>query len=155
MIVPTHKMLAFDVLHVKLHHTTCMVTHTQTCTHGHVAQNIENVGNFIHTITHTHVFTYTRTVTNTQLLVLSSRSLIVEDPLTPGQSYSITCELTGVNGFHYAFYLPMEDRWYSSQHRNKTLSFSPLRLTDAGRYTCQVSLFGMVFSGAKDIRIPS
>ena len=73
-------------------------------------------------------------------------------PPTPGQDYSLTCELSGVNnGSLTLTYQWKRDGAVVSAER--TLSFSPLRLTDAGRYTCQASLVGMVFSGAKDIRL--
>ena len=152
MIVPTHKMLAFDVLHVSCI-THMYGTHTQTCTHGHVAQTLKCWE------LHTHHHTHTRIHIHTHCHKHTAPSAIVQitdsgRPLTPGQSYSITCELTGVNGS----ITPSTYQWKTDGtlvSTEQTLSFSPLRLTDAGRYTCQVSLFGMVFSGAKDIRIPS
>ena len=74
---------------------------------------------------------------------------------TLGQSYSLTCVVTEVDGpITPAIYQWMKDG-IAVDYTGPTLSFSPLRLTDTGQYTCQVTVNGMTFSGTKDIRLPS
>lgn len=91
---------------------------------------------------HTH-FQLLAPLSNLLIMVLNGA------PPTPGQDYSLTCELSGVNSSFTPTYQWKKDGAVVSAER--MLSFSPLRLTDAGRYTCQISLVGMVFSGTKDI----
>ena len=73
---------------------------------------------------------------------------IVHSP-TLGQSYALTCELpsTGASGP----ITPSAYQWMKGgamlSETGPTLSFSSLSLSDAGQYTCQVTVNGMMFSG--------
>jgi hypothetical protein len=70
-----------------------------------------------------------------------------------GQSYSLTCEVVGASGP----IAPSAYQWRKDGtvvSTGSTLSFStPLSLSDAGQYTCQVSVDGMMLSHAQDIRL--
>ena len=70
-----------------------------------------------------------------------------------GQSYSLTCEVAGASGPRPvgAYQWRRNDTVLSET--GPTLSFSSLRLSDAGQYTCQVTVDGMMLSRTKDIRL--
>ena len=72
---------------------------------------------------------------------------------TLGQSYSLTCDVTGASGLVSAYQWRRDDTVLSET--GSILSFSPLGLSDAGQYTCQVTVDGMMFSHTKDIRLTS
>ena len=70
-----------------------------------------------------------------------------------GQSYSLTCEVSGASGPVSAYQWRRDDTVLSET--GPILSFSPLTLSDAGQYTCQVTVDGMMLSRTKDIRLTS
>ena len=69
-----------------------------------------------------------------------------------GQSYSLTCEVTRTNDTVSAYRWRKDDSEVST---GPTLSFSSLSLSDAGQYTCQVSVDGVMLSRTEDIRLTS
>ena len=166
----THTLTHTHTQAQTLKHThTHTVTHTQTHMHEHAHTHTHTIilyfgGYIIYTLTnllylahcmklYQHRIIYTCTHTHT--LAAPSSTVQITDsgsPPSPGQAYSLTCELTGVNGSLTSSAYQWK-RGGNLVATEQSLSFSPLRLSDAGRYTCQFSLFGTVFSGAKDIRI--
>ena len=75
-----------------------------------------------------------------------------EATLAPGQNYSLTC---GANG-PVSAYQWRRDGVEISTDSESTLSLSPLTLSDAGQYTCQVTVDGMMAnSPPQDIRLTS
>ena len=71
----------------------------------------------------------------------------------PGQSYSLSCEVSGASAPVSAYQWRRDDTVLSET--GQTLSFSSLSLSDAGQYTCQVSVDGMILSHTEDIRLTS
>ena len=73
---------------------------------------------------------------------------------TLGQSYSLPCEVTGASD-------PIISSAYQWRkngtviNTGPTLSFSSLRLSDAGQYTCQVTVDRMMLSSTKVITLTS
>ena len=59
-----------------------------------------------------------------------------------GQSYSLTCGITGAENLNPSTtYQWTKNNGTQTQIRaDRVLSFSPLRLSDAGRYTCQATV---------------
>jgi hypothetical protein len=70
-----------------------------------------------------------------------------------GQSYSLTCEVSGASGPVSAYQWRKDGTVLSET--GPTLSFSSLSLSDAGQYTCQVSADGMILNRTEDIRLTS
>ena len=60
---------------------------------------------------------------------------------TAGESYSLTCDTSDVSGFTYQWTRTNGD--VRPPSTEATLSFSPLRLSDAGQYTCEATLNSM------------
>ena len=58
-----------------------------------------------------------------------------EPSLTPGQSYTLTCSVVGASDVIYQW---MRDGSILQGETTGNLSFSPLRLSHAGQYTCEV-----------------
>jgi hypothetical protein len=83
------------------------------------------------------------------------RVQIRDNGATPslGQSYSLTCGVTGTSD-PVSSYQWRKDGTVLSE-TGQTLSLSPLSLSDAGQYTCQVSVDGMMLSRTQDIRLTS
>ena len=70
---------------------------------------------------------------------------------TAGQSYTLTCSASGASVTTYQW---RKDGTVLSETR-PTLSFTPLRLSDAGRYTCEVTADGILLSNSRDITLQS
>ena len=71
-----------------------------------------------------------------------------------GRNYSLTCEVSGTSDPVSSYQWRKGDTMFSEA--GPTLSFSSLSLSDAGQYTCQVTVDGMMFnSPAQDIRLTS
>ena len=70
-----------------------------------------------------------------------------------GQSYSLTCEVSGASGPVSAYQWRKDGAVLSET--GQTLSFSSLTLSDAGQYTCQVSVDGVMVSRTEDISLTS
>ena len=70
---------------------------------------------------------------------------------TAGQSYTLTCSVSGASVTTY--------QWRKNgtmiSETGPTLSFSPLRLSDAGGYTCEVTVDSMTYAASMNITIPS
>ena len=59
--------------------------------------------------------------------------------LTEGQNHILTCTASGGGSMAYT-YMWLSNGSIVSGQTSSTYSFSPLRVTDSGRYSCQVSL---------------
>ena len=57
-----------------------------------------------------------------------------------GQSYSLTCGVTGVENLNSSITYQWTNNNGTQMGTDRVLSFSPLRLSDAGRYTCQATI---------------
>ena len=79
---------------------------------------------------------------------------ITDGGVTPtvGQSYNLNCSTPGtsVMTFHWI----VNGEILHGQTR-EVLSFSPLRLSDAGKYTCNVTVNSMIYSSSKTITLQS
>ena len=81
-----------------------------------------------------------------------------------GQSYTLTCGVTGADDLNAD---PIAYKWTKSNGTqtqvgaDRVLSFSSLRLSDAGRYTCQATVSStylnndITMMGTQDIRLGS
>ena len=79
---------------------------------------------------------------------------IVHDEPTVGQSYTLTCSISGATtadtNYHW------EKNGNQLSHNGPTLSFSPLiRLSDAGRYTCDISISSFSYKNHTEIILQS
>ena len=78
-----------------------------------------------------------------------------------GQSYSLTCDVTGAENLSPSITYQWTKNNGTQVGTDGVLSFSPLRLSDAGRYTCQPTVSSPSLSGditmtdAHDVRIQS
>ena len=68
---------------------------------------------------------------------------------TAGQSYKLTCGSSGASGFTYQW--SRTDGGTLQGQTAETLMLSPLRLSDGGRYTCEVTLNSRQFSESFDV----
>ena len=69
-----------------------------------------------------------------------------------GASYSLSCQVTGVSSTINTYEWRRDDKVLSET--GSTLSFSSLSQSDAGQYTCQVTVNGMTFtSQAREITL--
>ena len=59
--------------------------------------------------------------------------------VTEGQNYVLTCTASGGGSMAYT-YVWLRDGSVVSNQTSSTYSFSPLRVTDSGRYNCRVSV---------------
>ena len=66
-----------------------------------------------------------------------------------GESYSLTCNVSGVSVTTYQW--RKDDTVFP--HTGQTLSFSSLRLSDAGHYTCNASVDGVMYSNGHNVTI--
>ena len=71
---------------------------------------------------------------------------------TAGQSYTLTCSVSGASVTTYQW---RKDGSVLQGETTEMLSFSPLRLSDAGQYTCEVTVNSMTLTDDVDISIPS
>ena len=69
-----------------------------------------------------------------------------------GQSYSLTCSVSGASVTTYQW---RKDGSVIQGETTDMLSFSPLGVSDAGQYTCEVTVDGVMYSGEQDITIAS
>ena len=68
-----------------------------------------------------------------------------------GQSYFLTCEISGASGPVSAYQWRKGDTMRSED--GQTLSFSTLRLSDAGHYTCNASVDSVMYSNGHNVTI--
>ena len=55
---------------------------------------------------------------------------------TPGQSYSLSCNVSGVHASNFTFMYQWKNNSTTLSETGPILSFSPLTLSDAGMYRC-------------------
>ena len=73
---------------------------------------------------------------------------------TVGQNYTLTCHVYGTDSTVTA-YRWMKDGIQLSNGMQETLSYSPMRLSDAGQYTCEVTIQNVEYSTVEEIAIDS
>ena len=66
-----------------------------------------------------------------------------------GESYSLTCNVSGVSVTTYQW---RKDGTVLAQNR-QSLFFSSLRLSDAGHYTCNASVNSVMYSNGRNVTI--
>ena len=71
---------------------------------------------------------------------------------TAGQSYTLTCSVSGASVTTYQW---RKDGSVIQGETTEMLSFSPLRLSDAGQYTCGVTVNSMTHTDDMGINIRS
>ena len=103
---------------------------------------------------------YSLTVNTPCLTLVSDLTVTVQirdNGVTPalGQSYSLTCEVSGASDPVSSYQWRKGDTMLSEA--GQTLSFSSLSLSDAGQYTCLVTVDGLMFNSPtpKDITLTS
>ena len=80
------------------------------------------------------------------------------DVVSAGQSYTLTCTFIGslTNAVNVGItYQWKKDGAVMPSKTESTLTFSSIKLSDAGRYTCEVTVDSIVYCGAKDISLQS
>ena len=70
---------------------------------------------------------------------------------TVGESYALNCAVSGATATSYQW---RKDGMVLSE-TGSSLSFSPLRLSHAGRYTCNITINEAVYTVFKDIALLS
>ena len=82
-------------------------------------------------------------------------AVAVSDDGTPtvGQSYSLTCSVSGASVTTYQW--RKDGSVLQGETTEIRLSFSPLRLSDAGQYTCEVTVNSMTLTDDVDVVIMS
>ena len=70
---------------------------------------------------------------------------------TAGQNYTFTCSVSGASVTNYQW----RKNGIMVSETGPTLSFSPLRLSDAGQYTCEVTVNSMTLTDDEDLVIMS
>jgi hypothetical protein len=74
------------------------------------------------------------------------------DTPTAGESYSLTCTVSGADRLDYmASYQWRKDGNVLVGETAVALSFSPFRLLHAGQYTCEVTVGNTMFSITREI----
>ena len=68
-----------------------------------------------------------------------------------GLNYTLSCEVSGVNDNASTVIYEWKKDNITLSEMCPLLSFSPLRLSDAGMYTCTVSMYGCPFKRSKDL----
>ena len=71
---------------------------------------------------------------------------------TAGESYSLTCGTPGASGFTYQW-TRASGSLRPSPTNAATLSFSPLRLSDAAQYTCEATLNSRMYTANFDVSV--
>ena len=74
------------------------------------------------------------------------------DTLTEGQDYMLTCEASGGGTMAYT-YMWLKDGSLVSGQTSSTYSFSPLRVTDSGRYSCRVRVGSTTMTTSREVTI--
>ena len=98
------------------------------------------------------ILTYNATLSNNIIMYFFSVSVqLTGSSATPtvGENYTLTCTISGVIATSYQW---REDGVVLSE-LGSTLSFSPLRLSHAGRYTCDVTVNEAMYTSIKDIAL--
>ena len=72
--------------------------------------------------------------------------------LTKGQNHTLTCEASGSGSMTYT-YMWLRNGSVVSGQTSSTYSFSPLKLTDSGRYSCQVRVSSTIMNTSRDLTI--
>ena len=72
---------------------------------------------------------------------------------TSGENYALTCNVSGVNDV--TMYLWRKNDDILNDQASQILSFSPLRLSDAGMYTCSITVANVPYSTSQNITIQS
>ena len=72
--------------------------------------------------------------------------------LTEGQNYMLTCTASGGGSMAYT-YMWLKDGSLVSGQTSSTYSFSPLRVTDSGRYSCQVRVGSTTVNTSREVNI--
>ena len=72
--------------------------------------------------------------------------------LTEGQNYMLTCTASINGSMAYTFMWLKNSRVVSGQ-TSSTYSFSPLRLTDSGQYSCQVRVGSTIMKTSEAVTI--
>ena len=74
----------------------------------------------------------------------------VDTPVTAGKSYSLTCDLSGADlPITVTAYLWRKDGIVLAGETAAVLSFSSFRLSDAGKYTCEITVENRKFSNTQ------
>ena len=71
---------------------------------------------------------------------------------TAGQNYTLTCSVSGASVTTYQW---RKDGSVIQGETTEKLSFSPLRLSDAGQYTCEVTVNSMTLTDDENVIIMS
>ena len=71
---------------------------------------------------------------------------------TEGQNYMLTCEASGGGSMAYT-YMWLKDGSVVSGQTSSTYSFSPLRVTDSGGYSCQVRVGSTTMTTSREVAI--
>ena len=67
-----------------------------------------------------------------------------------GQNYSLTCSVSGGTVSSYQW---RKDGVVLQGQTTEVLSFAALRLSDAGQYSCTVTMSAIVYSATKDVSL--
>ena len=72
--------------------------------------------------------------------------------LTEGQNHTLTCEASGGGSMAYT-YMWLRNGSVVSGQTSSTYSFSPLRVTDSGRYSCRVRVSSTIMNTSREVTI--
>ena len=72
--------------------------------------------------------------------------------LTEGQNYILTCTASGGGSMAYT-YMWLRNGSVVSAQTSSTYSFSPLRVTDSGRYNCRVRVGSTTMNTSREVAI--
>ena len=80
---------------------------------------------------------------------------IVDNGTTPvaGLNYSLSCKLSGIDSSITSMTYEWRKDGSLLSEMGTLLSFSPLRLSDAGQYSCTVSMYECPFKSLKNLSI--